>query len=191
MSTSGRTSRGDPAYAETIERLSSHLTFDYPAFPDDGWLEAEDLPTQTSADHTRRGNFHYRLAREGASGERMVYAELRKGPKSYIDFVVRVDRPGSYAVGARVQHTEKHLDVSVAVDDVRDDAGQATAEHPMRVLDQRISGSDAKPWTFEQVELGTARFDTPGLKIIRFMTEGDDPIQLRIDRLRVHRLADE
>ena len=55
----------DPEYAPVIERLAKHLTFRYPEFTQDGWIEAEDTPRQTSADYKRRGNCHFPQAASG------------------------------------------------------------------------------------------------------------------------------
>ena len=173
----------DPKHASTIERLSGYLTFHHAAPPADGWLEAESLPAQTSADWKRRGNFHYPVSDTKASGGRMVHAELRQKAKSYIDFVVDVRQPGAYELGLRVQHVTANAVFSVSVDDVEDAASQATAEHPMRVLNHKIDGRGREIGSMQNVLLGGVTFEKPGLKIVRIMSEEDRSAELRIDRV--------
>jgi arylsulfatase A-like enzyme len=48
----------DPEYAPVIARLAKHLTFRYPEFTPDAWIEAEDTPRQTSSDYKLRGTKH-------------------------------------------------------------------------------------------------------------------------------------
>lgn len=178
---------GKPAYAPVIERLSKHLTFDHPTVPDDGWLEAEALPAQTSADFGRRGNFHYRVKDAKASGGELVHAHLKMKAGSYIDFVVDVTTPGTYELVAVVQHLSQSMVVSVLVDDVTEHASQATSDHPMTELPIQVTGKGKTKLTLEQVGLGTVTFDRPGLKLIRFMSDSNRPEQLRVDRIRLKR----
>ena len=91
-------------HSEAIERLEQHLTFAVPTIDGtntaDGWLEAEDLPCQTSADHGRRGNFHYSRPNPQASSGRYLCVELTQGEDSYVDFVVNIEQPGTYDFAA-------------------------------------------------------------------------------------------
>ena len=49
----------DPEYAKVISRLSKYLSLTHPTPGKDGWMEAEELPHQTSSDYGQRGNFHF------------------------------------------------------------------------------------------------------------------------------------
>ena len=111
----------DTEHAPVIERLAKHLTFRYPEIPQDGWIEAEAIPSQTSADYGRRGNCHFPQVLRGASGGRVVCADLLAGSGSYIDFVLDVRNAGAYAIGASLL-TGGTCNVSVA--DVVGDAAQ-------------------------------------------------------------------
>ena len=80
----------NPEYAPIIEKLETYLSFSYPLIPQDGWIEAEVIPAQTSADYKLRGNCHYSRTDAKASGGKMIYADLYAGKGSYIDFVLDV-----------------------------------------------------------------------------------------------------
>ena len=75
----------DSRYAPVIERLSQHLTFSYPKIPEDGWIEAEATPCQTSSDYRLRGNCHFPQPLPGASGGKIICADLNAGKGSYLD----------------------------------------------------------------------------------------------------------
>jgi len=170
-----------PEHAPTIARLSKHLTFRYPAIPDDGWIEAESIPCQTSADYRRRGNCHFPQAATGASGGRVVRADLLAGKGSYIDFVLDIREAGTYTFGA-VAAAGGACTVSAA--DVVDDAAQADAEYPMRTIGV-IEGERAKV-VFRSAVLGEVAFDQPGLKLIRFMSNVPKQ-RLQVDRIQLRR----
>ena len=166
---------GDPKYAEVIEELEKHLSFSYPGIPADGWMEAEEIPAQTSADYQLRGNCHYTLEDADASEERLVSALLYAGAGSYIEFIIDLPTSGTY-------HLEGTLAMggtcSVLVDDVRNDAAQADAGYPMKRI-----GTLKPTRKLTDVSIGEVRFEQPGLKIIRFVTEKKQ--EVKFDRLRL------
>ena len=165
----------NPKYAEVVEVLEKHLSFSYPEIPADGWMEAEEIPAQTSADYQLRGNCHYTLADKEASEERLVSALLYAGAGSYIEFIIDLPTSGTY-------HLEGTLAMggtcSVLVDDVRNDAAQADAGYPMKRI---CTLKPSKKLT--DVSIGEVRFEKPGLKIIRFVTEKKQ--EVKFDRLRL------
>ena len=166
---------GNPKYAQVIEQLEKHLSFSYPEIPADGWMEAEEIPAQTSADYQLRGNCHYTLEDADASEERLVSALLYAGAGSYIEFIIDLPTSGTY-------HLEGTLAMggtcSVLVDDVRNDAAQADAGYPMKRI---CTLKPSKKLT--DVSIGEVRFEKPGLKIIRFVTEKKQ--EVKFDRLRL------
>jgi len=172
----------DAEHAPVIERLSKHLTFRYPEIPPDGWIEAEEVPSQTSSDFGRRGNCHFPQALPGASGGRVVCADLRAGEGSYIDFVLDVKTPGSYAIGATLLAGGA---CTVSVADVLDDAAQADADYPMKNIGKVQAGEDGKG-ALRDVSFDTVTFDQPGLKLVRFMS-GVPKQRLQVDRIQFRR----
>ena len=171
----------NPEYARVIERLSKHLTFRYPDIPQDGWIEAEAIPCQTSGDYKLRKNCHFRKPLSGASGERVVCADLHGGagrPGSYLEFVLEVQTPGTYALGATLAAGGA---CTVLVDDVVDVAAQADTGYPMRTI-----GTVEASAELEDVLLGVVTFDQPGLKLIRFMSNVPKQ-RLQVDRIQFRR----
>jgi hypothetical protein len=166
---------GDPKYAEVIEELEKHLSFSYPEIPADGWMEAEEIPAQTSADYQLRGNCHYTLADMEASGERLVCALLYAGAGSYIEFIIDLPTTGTYQLEGTIAMNGT---CSVFVDDVKNDAAQADAGYPMKRI---CTLKPSKKLT--DVSIGEIHFDQPGLKIIRFVTEKKQ--EVKFDRLRL------
>ena len=166
---------GDPEYAPVIEQLEKHLSFSYPEIPADGWMEAEEIPTQTSADYRLRGNCHYSLKDTEASGERLTCALLYAGPGSYVEFVIDLPTPGTYRLEGTLAMSGT---CSVWVDDVKNDAAQADAGYPMKRI---CTLKPSKKLT--DVSMGVVHFKKPGLKIIRFATEKKQEVKL--DRLRL------
>lgn len=169
----------DPQYASVIDRLSQHLTFTYPKIPQDGWIEAEAIPAQTSSDFKLRGNCHYRLKYPEASGGQLLCAELRAGKGSYLDLVLEVPAAGAYRLGATLS-VEGPCEVSV--DDVVDDAAQADTGYPMPAIGTLKPGSAS----LEDHSLGSVTFDSPGLKLLRVQSLAHKQ-QLRIDRIQLQR----
>jgi arylsulfatase A-like enzyme len=170
-----------PEYARVIERLSTHLTFDYPVIPDDGWIEAESIPCQTSADDGRRGNCHFPQTVPGASGGRVVRADLLAGRGSYIDFVLDIKDVGTYMFSA-VAIAGGACAVSIA--DVVDNAAQADAEYPMKAVG--VLEGERTEGAFRSTFFGQVTFDRPGLKLVRFMSQVPKQ-RLQIDRIQCRR----
>jgi arylsulfatase A-like enzyme len=166
----------DPEYAPVIARLSKHLTFRYPEFTANHWIEAEDTPRQTSSDYKLRGNCHFPQPLSGASGGRVICAELRAGTGSYIDFVLDVQTPGTYSLGATLTVGGS---CTVFVDDVVDVSAQADTGYPMKTVGTVEPGSDG----LKDVSIGIVTFDQPGLKLIRIMSDVQKQ-QLQIDRIQ-------
>lgn len=166
----------NPKYAPIIKKLEQHLSFRHPEIPVDGWIEAESIPAQTSADYQLRGNCHYPRSDVNASGGRIIRADLRAGTGSYIDFVFDVQTPGTYRLGGTM--TSGGV-CSVLVDDVKNDAAQADADYPMKSVGT-LKASDA----LKDVSLGVVRFDKSGLKIIRFVSAAPKQ-QVTFDRIRL------
>ena len=158
-----------------IEQLEKHLSISYPEIPADGWIEAEEIPAQTSADYRLRGNCHYTLTDAEASGERLVCALLYAGAGSYIEFIIDLPSAGTYRLEGTIAMSRT---CSVLVDDVRNDAAQADAGYPMKRI-----GSLEPSATLADVSMGVVHFDQPGLKIIRFETNQKQEVKL--DRLRL------
>lgn len=165
----------DPNYAPVIDRLSEHLTFTYPEIPEDGWVEAEAIPSQTSSDYRLRGNCHYRRSDPEAFGGQVLCAELRAGKGSYLDLVLEVTTAGTYELGATLSAQGP---CEVFVDAVVDDAAQADTGYPMTTIGTMKPGSD----DLEDNIIGTVTFDSPGLKLLRFQSLVPKQ-QLRIDRI--------
>ena len=158
-----------------IEELEKHLSFSYPEIPADGWMEAEEIPAQTSADYRLRGNCHYTLTDAEASGEQLVSALLYAGAGSYIEFIIDLPTSGTYRIEGTLAMSGT---CSVLVDDVRNDAAQADAGYPMKRI------STLKPSKkLTDVSMGVVHFKKPGLKIIRFETKQKQEVKL--DRLRL------
>lgn len=172
----------NPEYAPLIEQLEKHLSFSYPEIPADGWIEAELIPAQTSADYRLRGNCHYPLVDVSASEGRVLGALLRAGAGSYIEFIVDLPSAGTYRLEGTIAST---ANLSVLVDDVVNDAAQADAGYPMELI-----GSVEPSATLADVALGVIYFDEPGLKIIRFVTEQKLKRVVKFDRLRLLRNND-
>ncbi len=166
----------NPEYAPIIRKLEKYLSFSYPEIPEDGWVEAESIPAQTSADYNLRGNFHYPLSDASASGGRMVCAELRAGEGSYIEFVLDVQTPGTYLLGGTIAAGGT---CSVQVDDVKNDAAQSDAGYPMKTV-----GTLEPSAKLQDVSLGVVRFEEPGLKIIRFVSTAPKQ-KLTFDRIQL------
>lgn len=166
----------NPEYAPIIKKLEQHLSFRYPEIPADGWIEAESIPAQTSADYRLRGNCHYPRSDVNASGGRIIRADLRAGTGSYIDFVLDVQAPVTYRLGGTMTSGGA---CSVLVDDVKNDAAQADAGYPMKTV-----GTLKASGALEDVSLGVVRFDEPGLKIIRFVSTAPK-LQVTFDRIRL------
>ncbi|MBK1880040.1 sulfatase [Pelagicoccus mobilis] len=169
----------DSEYKTVIEELSKHLSLKH-AEPDaEGWLEAEDLPHQTSSDSGQRGNYHYPEERVDASEGKAVCAALIKGPGSYIEFVIKIDRPREYDLSIELA-AEGSCTLSTAA--VVDDAKQADAGFPMKPL------MDIEPIrqseSFDLVSAGVVRFDQAGLHLLRFSSRVPKQ-QLKIDRIRL------
>jgi arylsulfatase A-like enzyme len=165
-----------PEYAPVIKKLEQYLSFRYPAIPADGWIEAESIPAQTSADFKLRGNCHYSQTDNSASGGQVVCADLRAGEGSYVDFVVDVPAPGSYSLGGTIAAGGA---CTVLVDDVKNDAAQADAGYPMTT-----AGTLRASATLQDASLGVVQFDHPGLKIIRFVSTVARQ-QVKFDRIRL------
>jgi len=168
----------NPEYAPILKKLEKHLSFHYPAIPADGWIEAEFIPAQTSADYRLRGNCHYSRADASASGGRIVCADLRAGQGSYIEFILDVQAPGTYRLGGTIASDGA---CSVQVDDVKNDAAQADTGYPMKTV-----GTLEASAALQDISLGVVRFDKPGLKIIRFVSAVPKQ-QLKFDRIRLLR----
>jgi arylsulfatase A-like enzyme len=165
----------DPEYAPVIEQLEKHLSFSYPEIPADGWMEAEEIPAQTSADYRLRGNCHYSLEDTEASGERLVCALLYAGAGSYIEFIIDLPTPGTYRLEGTLAMSGT---CSVLVDDVKNDAAQADTGYPMKRI-----GTLKPSKKLTDVSMGVVHFKKTGLKIIRFVTEQKQEVKL--DRLRL------
>ena len=168
-----------PEYASVIERLSKHLTFRYPEIPEDGWIEAEETPRQTSSDFKLRGNCHFPLTLPSASGDQVLGANLHAGKGSYLEFVVDIETAGTYSLGATLSVGASCI---VLVDDVIDDAAQADTGYVMQTVATIEPASE-----LEDVTFGRVQFDQPGLKLIRLMSNVRKQ-QLQIDRLRISKL---
>ena len=165
----------DPRYAPVIDRLSEYLTFTYPGIPEDGWIEAETIPCQSSSDFKLRGNCHYRRSDSEASGGRLLCAELRAGKGSYLDLVLDVPTAGTYRLGAMLSMEGP---CKVFAGAVVDDAAQADTGYPMTTVGTLEAGSGF----LEEHIVGTVAFDSPGLKLLRFQSLAPKQ-SLRIDRV--------
>lgn len=170
----------NPEYKPVIAKLSKHLSLRHLKPDQDGWLEAEDLPHQTSADFGQRGNFHYPNTQPGASQEKVVCAYLRKGAGSYVEFVVKIEAAGDHQFSVAVS-AEGPCTLSTAP--VVNDARQADAGYPMKEL-LRIERS--KSGKLETVSARAVRFDQVGLHLLRFSSLVPKQL-LQIDRIQLRR----
>ena len=168
-----------PEYASVIARLAKHLTFLYPEIPADGWIEAEATPRQTSSDYKLRGNCHFPQPLPGASGDRVICADLHAGKGSYIDFVMDVQTPGTYSLGATLSVGGS---CTVLIDDVVDVSAQADTGYPMKKVGEIEPGSGG----LKDVSIGTVTFDQPGLKLIRVMSNVSKQ-SLQVDRMQLYK----
>lgn len=168
-----------PEYASVIKRLSRHLTFSYPEIPEDGWIEAEATPCQTSSDYRLRGNCHFPQPFPGASGGKIICADLNAGKGSYLDLVVEVSTPGTYSLGATLSVGDS---CSVLVDDVEDKAAQADTGYSMISVGTISAGNNK----LEDIHIGTVSFDRPGLKLVRIQSNVRKQ-QLQIDRIQLRK----
>ncbi len=168
----------DPEHAGVISELSQHLSFKEASPDKNGWLEAEDLPHQTSSDFRQRGNFHYPKIQTGASQGTVVCAELRTGAGSYLEFVVPVEQAGEYEISVEVS-AQGPCSLSTAA--VVDDAKQADAGFPMKKL---LSIGKSQAGAFEVVSAGTIRFDQAGSHLLRFTSEVKKQL-LQVDRIQL------
>jgi arylsulfatase A-like enzyme len=171
----------DPDYKPVVAKLSKHLSWKDPNRDQDGWLEAEDLPCQTSADFRQRGNFHYPKAHPGASKGMVVCAELRKGAGSYVEFVVKIEEAGDHQLSIAF-FAQGPCTLSTAP--VVNDARQADASYPMKEL---LKIEKSKAGKLETVSAKTVRFDQAGLHLLRFSSLIPKQL-LRIDRIRIEKL---
>jgi len=165
-----------PEYKPVVVKLSKHLTFRHPKVTVGDWIEAELTPRQTSSDYKLRGNYHFPQPLPGASGGRVVYAELRAGKGSYLDFVLDVPTPGTYSLGATISVSGS---CTVLADAVVNDSAQADTGYPMKTVGQIEPASGG----FKDVSIGVVTFARPGLKLIRFMSDVQKQ-QLKIDRFQ-------
>jgi len=172
-----------PEYAEVIANLSRHLSFKHPEPGKDGWLEAEDIPRQSSSDFGQRGNFHYPKAQAGSSQGKVVCADLRAGLGSYIEFVVKIEKAGDYELSV-VASAQGPCLLSTAA--VVDDAKQADSGYPMKKL---MTIEKSKAGSFELVSAGTITFKQTGLHLLRFSSKVAKQL-LEIDRIQIRRLPD-
>ncbi|WDE97317.1 sulfatase-like hydrolase/transferase [Lentisphaera profundi] len=172
----------NPEYLPLIKKMEKHLSFSYPEIPQDGWIEAEAIPAQTSADYKLRGNCHYSRTDAHASGGKMIYADLYAGKGSYIDFVLDLQIPGTYRLETDMAASGSFL---VQVDDVKNEATQSDKGYPMKKLAQFEASKSIKTQA-----LGVIRFDESGLKIIRFVSKVPKQ-QIKFDRLRLRLLHDD
>lgn len=166
----------NPEYSAIIEKLEKYLSFTYPNIPQDGWIEAEAIPAQTSADYKLRGNCHYSRTDAKASGGKVIYADLYAGKDSYIDFVLDVQKPGTYRLEGTMAASGSF---SVQVDGVKNGADQSDRDYPMKIIAQLDASKKLK-----DLSIGVIRFDEPGLKIIRFVSKVKKQ-QMKFDRLRL------
>jgi arylsulfatase A-like enzyme len=167
-----------PGYEGVIAKLSKRLSLRQPEPDAEGWLEAEDLPHQTSSDFEQRGNFHYPQGHLDASQGVAVCVDLIKGAGSYIEFVLNIDRPGNYDLSLSL-HAEGSCELLTAP--VVDDARQADTGYPMTKL-MNIEKTQSE--TFDLVSAGFVRFDQSGLHLLRFSSQVPKQ-QLKVDRLRL------
>ena len=167
---------GDSQYDPVIKRLSEYLTFRYPTFTAGEWIEAEDIPRQTSSDFKLRGNCHFHKEHPKASGGQVLTAELRAGTGSYLDFVLHVPNCGTYSLAATLSVQGS---CTVFVDDVVDDAAQADTGYPMKTAGWLEPTDDQ----LKDVSIGSITFDQPGLKIIRILTNVPKQ-RIQIDRVQ-------
>lgn len=165
----------NPEYASVIKKLEKHLSFRYPDIPAAGWIEAESIPAQTSADYGLRGNCHYLRPHESASGGRVICADLRAGKGSYLEFVLEVKTSGAYRLGGTLAAGGV---CSVLVDDVRNDAAQADTGYPMKAVGTLNASASLEDTTF-----GIVTFEQPGLKLVRFMSKVAKQ-RLQVDRIQ-------
>ena len=121
----------NPQYEGVIAKLSEHLSLRQPEPDAEGWWEAEDLPHQSSSDFDKRGNFHYPQEDAGASQGKAVRADLNKGAGSYIEFALKIDRPGNYDLSLSL-NAEGACELLTAP--VVNDAKQADEGYPMKKL---------------------------------------------------------
>ncbi len=171
----------DPDYQPVITKLSKHLSWKHAKPDHDGWLEAEDLPCQTSADFRQRGNFHYPEGHPDASKGKVVCANLRKGAGSYVEFVVEIEKAGDHQISVAVS-AQGPCTLSTAP--VFNDARQADAGYPMKEL-LRIESS--KAGKLETVSTKNVRFDKAGLHLLRFSSLVPKQL-LKIDCIRIRKL---
>lgn len=165
---------GNPEYASLIKKMEKHLSFTYPAIPEDGWIEAELIPGQTSADYKLRGNCHYLRSKDESS--KMLYADLNAGKGSYNDLILEVQSPGAYRLEVEMSANGRFF---VQVDDVKNDAAQSDNRYPMKKIAQFPAQKK-----LTKLNLGVVKFDVPGLKIIRFVSQVPKQ-QMKFDRLRL------
>ena len=168
----------NPEYEGVIAKLSEHLSLRQPKPDAEGWLEAEDLPHQSSSDFDKRGNFHYPQEDAGASQGVAVRADLNKGAGSYVEFVLNIDRPGDYDLSLSL-HAEGACELLTAP--VFNDAKQADEGYPMTKL---MDIEKAQSETFDLVSARGIRFDQVGLHLLRFSSQVPKQ-QLKIDRIRL------
>ena len=171
----------NPEYAEVIAKLSQHLSFKHPKMGKDGWLEAEELPHQTSSDYGQRGNFHYPKDQAGASQGKVVCADLRMGEGSYLEFVVKIEQEGNYELSVALS-AEGPCSLSKAA--VVNDAKQADSGYPMKKL---MTIEKSKSAAFQTVSAGTITFKQAGLHLLRFSSEVKKQL-LQIDRIQIQKL---
>jgi len=169
----------NPEYAPIIEKLEKHLSFRYPEIPSDGWIEAESIPAQTSADYKLRGNCHYTKAHSSASGGSVVCADIRGGKGSYIEFVVNIDNPGDYELSVDASAQGECILLTAPV---VDDAKQADAGYPMKKLLDISKGKSIKT-----LSAGTVTFDKAGLHLLRFSSKVKKQL-LVVDRIQIRKL---
>lgn len=165
-------------YEDVIAKLSEHLSLRQSEADAEGWLEAEDLPHQTSSDFGQRGNFHYPWHHSKASQREAVCADLNKGVGSYIEFTIKIDRPGNYDLSIAL-NAEGSCTLSTAA--VVNDAKQADAGFPMKKL---MSIEKTHSETIEPLSAGLVHFDQAGLHLLRFSSQVPNQ-QIKIDRIRL------
>ena len=172
------------AHQPVRDRLSRFLTFRLPALSGEGWLEAEKIPCQTSADFGRRGNFHYPRPNAEASGGAYLVAELRQGKGSYLDFVWHAE-PGEYDLALTFGPLSRSAHLSLEVAAVVEDAGKASEEYPMTPVGPERVHVQGPTRTFTTQQFGRLTIARAGRHLLRLKSQDQDPQVLRLDRLQL------
>lgn len=173
---------------EVVAELSRYLTFKAPQINDSLIVEAENLPTQTSAEFGKRGNYHYPLIDANASGGKQVVATLKQKAGSYVDFVVNFTSTGSYEMTVAMGNQLSTINIQASAFKITENAAQATANYPQNIAEENLLEISTES-AFQELPAIKLDVKETGLHILRFKSLSDEAASISLDRFKLQKLT--